>query len=201
MTCPYDGERETRSLYLAGRLSEADAAAFEAHYFECDRCAEAVEVGTKLRAAFEKAPVVPAAIAPRRLRAWLPLAAAAAVALLGFGVWRIARRAAVEAAPSVSRAAHEALAVKAARHPDGGVTLTWLPPPSAASYKIEVFGSDGATLWSGESREPRLHIGAGVLPAPGGGSEPRVQVEAYDALGQMVARSAPTNLVPAGGSP
>lgn len=201
VTCPHEGEGEVRSSYLAGRLSESDAKAFEAHYFECDRCAEAVTLGTKLRAAFGRTPVAPAAISPSPSRAWLPLAAVIAVALLGFGVWRIARREAIESAPSVPRAAHEALAIDVARAAEGGFTLTWRPPPGAASYKVEVFGADGGTLWSGESREPRLRIRGDDLRATGGAPPPQVQVEAFDAMGQMVARSAPMRLAPSGGRP
>src|SRR5437763_430309 len=92
--CPYEGEREVRSLYLAGRLAESEAKTFERHYFDCPLCAEAIELATRLRASFGKRPVeVAARSAPVRLpRPWLALAAAAAAALIAFGVLQMAHR-------------------------------------------------------------------------------------------------------------
>ena len=53
-SCPYENENEVRSRYLAGALPEAEAEASERHYFHCPAGAEAIEVGTRLRAGFGK---------------------------------------------------------------------------------------------------------------------------------------------------
>ena len=52
--CPGTGERDVAVLYLAGKLPEDEAEAFEAHYFECERCWEEVQRGSELRAALGK---------------------------------------------------------------------------------------------------------------------------------------------------
>ncbi|MBM4189071.1 MAG: zf-HC2 domain-containing protein, partial [Gemmatimonadetes bacterium] len=38
LTCDRVDREDLDTRYLAGTLSEADAAAFEAHFFECERC-------------------------------------------------------------------------------------------------------------------------------------------------------------------
>lgn len=82
-------DRHAADLYLLGELNEADAEAFEEHFFECPTCADEVRVGTyfldagramvlseKAAAAAAASNVVP--IASRRpFNAWMPIAAAA----------------------------------------------------------------------------------------------------------------------------
>jgi len=192
MDCPSAGEREIVSVYLRGGLPEREARAFEEHYFQCERCAEAVEVGSKLREAFGKSPVVPVAPESRGLATWLPLAAAAVIAVVGYSVWQTTAR--QEAGPSVLRAVHPELDVKVVRSPQGGFEITWAPPPTAATYELEIFGADGTSLWKGESREPRVSIARDALP--GSGARAMIQVEAFDAMHQTVAKSSPSLLEP-----
>lgn len=193
--CPNGEQRDLALLYLAGRLPDDEAKAFEAHYFECERCARDVEEGSELRAALGRPAVAPAAVEVRSAWNWRPLAAAAAIAFVGLGVWQLARPAAEEPAPPVLRGASaEVLVVKIETALQGGIDLSWPPHPDAAAYAIEVFASDGVRVWGTEVNEPRLSIGAGVLPAPVPGQPLEAEVRALDAMRQVVASSDPTPL-------
>ncbi len=79
-------EHDIIDSYLAGRLSDADREAFEAHYFECDECFAEVEVAERLRAGIRA--VERGATRTQRPRsggsgrlAWLALAATIALAV------------------------------------------------------------------------------------------------------------------------
>jgi CHAT domain-containing protein len=64
LDCHYVEENDLVSRYIAGKLPEEEAEAFEAHYFGCERCWSEVRAATEVRAAMEKpagAPVVPLA--------------------------------------------------------------------------------------------------------------------------------------------
>jgi hypothetical protein len=192
-TCPYEGEREVRSSYLAGRLSEAEATAFEEHYLGCPLCAEAIEIGTKMRSAYGKAPVAPgvAASAATRLR-WLPLAAAAAIAFAAIGVWQIARRPPDAAPTSVVRSgATTVLRVSIERSPAGDLSVSWTPISQASRYVVQVLTSDGRSLWTSESREPHRIVPAASLASANPGAALDVQVEALDAMERVIATSEP----------
>jgi len=87
----HDPELKTAERYFLGELSDDEAEAFEAHYFECARCAEYVveemammESGREVANALRQAP--PASnvvrLEPRRRWQWLPSAAAAMLALV-----------------------------------------------------------------------------------------------------------------------
>ena len=187
--CPHDSpnQRDLAPLYLAGRLTEEDAQAFEAHSFACPRCREDVSAGAALRELYGK-PAVAASEAPGRARRpWLPLAAAAALALLAVGTWQIVRR---PPEPSVLRGgvAEGALAVKIETGSPDSLRVSWSPRPEAAGYVVQVFASDGTSVWKSESREPRLAIDAAVLPERKDATL-TIQVEAIDALGRVVASS------------
>ena len=194
VTCPYEGERDTRSLYLAGKLPDAEAQAFEEHFFTCGRCAEAVEVGSSLRAAFGKAPVRPAAAPERTSRTWLPLAAAAAVALGVFGLWQLARSPVSPAGDSVYRGGESrGTVVEVANAPDGGMTATWTSSPDASGYVVRVLSADGAEIWKTETVEPRVRIDAVALSSAG--DKPLLlEVDTLDARQRVIATSGPTKL-------
>jgi Putative zinc-finger len=188
--CPRGTDQDLASLYLAGTLGEEDAAAFEEHYFSCTSCRQDIERGSELRAVFGKAPVVPAVRPARSARTWLPLAAAAAIACVGLGVWQLARRPAEEAGRPVMRGSvAEVLDVKVAAGSAGGAVLSWPRHPDAASYVVHVLGADDTSVWKAQVNEPQLAIPSGVLPAPGRARGLRVEVEAFDSMGQAVAKS------------
>lgn len=193
--CPNGEQRDLALLYLAGRLPEDEAKLFEAHYFACERCAQDVEEGSELRAALGRPAVASAAREVRSTRTWLPFAAAAVIAFVGVGVWQLTRRTAEEPARPVLRGPNaEVLLVKIESAPDRGIELSWQPHPDAAAYEIEVFASSGVRVWGAEVNEPRLRIGAGVLPAPVPGQPLEVEVRALDSMRQVVASSDPTPL-------
>jgi Putative zinc-finger len=81
----HDPEMKIAERYFLGELTNDEAEAFEAHYFECPTCAEYVrEEMVMIEAGREVAPnwrpkVVP--IWPRPNRQWLPTAAAAVLAV------------------------------------------------------------------------------------------------------------------------
>lgn len=192
--CPYDGESEARSLYLSGRLPEKDAEAFEAHYFDCKVCAEAVEVGAKLRSAFENAPVKLADEPARTTRTWLPLAAAAAVALVAVGVWRLSRPPLDAAGGRALRSGGaQELVVDVAREANGGLLVSWPPHSDAATYVVRVLSTDGAEVWKAETSDPRANVAPEVV-SPAAGKSLLIEVEALDARGRNVATSRPTKL-------
>ena len=76
--------------YWLGEMTEAEQQAFEAHYFECAECAEGVRADLRMtdgvRAAAAEArtasPAPPARIASRWKTSYIPLAAAAVLALV-----------------------------------------------------------------------------------------------------------------------
>lgn len=202
--CPatHEGQRDLAPLYLAGRLAEDEAEAFEAHYLGCEKCREDVRAGAALREVYAKEAVVASASAaasgsvspaPGR-RSWLPLAAAAAIAVLGLGVW-LSRRAVEQPGQPVLRGPSAgALVLKIEAGPQGRIELSWPAHPAAAAYEVQVFSTDGTRVWGQEVNEPRLSIGPGTLPAPEPGKSLEVEVRALDAMRQVVATSDPVPL-------
>jgi hypothetical protein len=192
--CPSGGRGDAVEQYLAGRLASSEAEAFEAHFFACPECREDVWRVSEVRGALGRPPFAASAASKRRSRFWLTLVAAAAIAFVVLGTWPLLRRGPVETPPSSLRSAHRPLEVGIGAGPRGGFALTWEPVPYASGYDVVVFGSDGTTLWKGESPEPRVVIGPEQLEKAAAGGEPMVQVEAFDVMRQVVARSAPTRL-------
>jgi FAD/FMN-containing dehydrogenase len=80
--------------YFLGELTNDEAEAYEAHYFECPSCAEYVREELALirsvQAMRDQEPRPAAAVVvpieSRRRRAWLPPAAAAAMLVVGMGI-------------------------------------------------------------------------------------------------------------------
>lgn len=189
--CPgSDGSRrDLAPLYLAGRLTEEEAEAFEAHSLGCPKCREDVRVGAALRELYGKAGVTASARPARARRWWLPLAAAAAIAFAGVGVWQAARRA--SEAPAVLRSVSASLNVRLAPAASGGIEAEWTEPPDAASYVARVFARDGAELWKSETHSPRARIEPATLSSRGAEASLLFEVEALDARGRIVASSEP----------
>lgn len=191
--CPgsAEGQRDLAPLYLAGKLTEKEAVAFEAHYLGCAKCREDITTGAALRELYGKPAVAASASASidtvSSRRKWLPLAAAAAIAFIGLGVWQAVRR---SPAPSVLRSgsADGTLAVKIESGSRGSLKMAWTSHPGAAVYVAQAFTRDGASVWKSESREPRLEIEAAALPR-GDGAGLTIQIEAIDAMGRVVASS------------
>lgn len=185
-------ERDLAQRYLAGALPHDEVEAFEAHFFGCRSCWEDVRRGSKLRTVLGKPAVALAAPPARRVRTWLPLAAAAAIAFVAFGVFQLSRRNAPQAA--IRGIAADVLDLQVAAGPEGSIELAWPPHADAARYAVQVLSSDETRVWKTETSEPRLRIGPGVLPVREGKQALRVEVEAFDSMGQPVAKSAPKPL-------
>jgi putative zinc finger protein len=195
--CPgtAEGQRDLVPLYLAGKLTERDAEAFEAHYFACVSCREEVRVGSALRELYGKPAIVAVGYPAPTRRPWLPLAAAAAIAFVAFGVWQFSRQTVVDLGEPTLRGGFAAtLALKVEPGPEGAFELNWSAHPAAAVYQIQVFAADGTRVWSAEANEPRLSIDSAVLPSPGPGKSFEVEVQALDSMQQVVATSDPIPL-------
>jgi Putative zinc-finger len=194
LVCPYEGELEIRSLYLAGKLPDKDAEAFEAHYFVCERCAEAVEVGGKLRMAFENLPVHADPASTRAARTWLPLAAAAAIALVAAGIWTARRPAELPDRPVLRGGLAGGFAVRVETRPNGATEASWLPPPGATAYVVRVVRPDGLEIWKTETRDPHAAIPLSELTSAGPVEKLLVEVEALDARGRVISSSEPARM-------
>ncbi|HLJ47719.1 MAG TPA: zf-HC2 domain-containing protein [Bryobacteraceae bacterium] len=104
MTCQDSQFEEAIERYLTGNLKGPEREEFEKHYFECDRCFEAVEAARAVQTALQS---VRRARAPAPIRRrWVPLVAAiAAVLLIGLSVvlWRRPATAAYTPPPAPNR--------------------------------------------------------------------------------------------------
>ena len=143
--------------YLLGELPPADRAAFEAHYFGCEECADEVRVGFELR---ENARSIFAEEArQRRWHTWIPLAACLALLFVTglqnlvvlpqlrkqiAGLHQAQVLAATVVAPASRGAAPEA-AVSAARS-FVPISLAIGAVPSAERYECELRSAPGKLL-------------------------------------------------------
>jgi hypothetical protein len=172
LTCAEVDARDLEAAYLAGRLDEATAEAFEAHYFGCDRCWSVVQRAIEVRAA--QAP--PA----RRVLGWQrPLAAAAVLVLLvGAGWWAALQRA---QPGDPLRGTGDSLAVRLERAA-GAADLVWPAWTGADRYRVRTYDANGVLLDEREAADTTLQL---ALP-PGAAF---VDVTALDPLREPLARS------------
>lgn len=184
MTCALVDQNELDTRYLAGRLSEAEAAAFEEHYFACDRCWGLVQAGAGVRAALAKGGAVPN-VRPRAW--WKPLAIAAGLGIAVLGTWRAVATREVPDRDAV-RGAGDSLAVRS--EVSAGVwRAAWPSVSEAASYRVRFFAADGRLLASRELTDTTLGIPADSLSAIGQGAPLYLDVQGFDMLRRPVARS------------
>jgi hypothetical protein len=193
--CSYVNEHDLVALYLATRLPANDAEAFEAHYFGCERCWQEVRQTGELRSAFGKQFVV-IAQPPRITRDfWAPLAAAAVVAVMAFGLIRLTERPNPSPDSRVFRSASaNRLDLTVRLGSAGQVILEWSPHPDAGRYRVAVFRSDGLPVLKSETSDLRVSLDLGALPPPPAGIAFLGKVEALDTMGQVVAESDLTSL-------
>jgi hypothetical protein len=184
-----DFEESTAARYVAGRMAEAEALAFEAHWFDCDRCWREVRAAQELRSAL----VPPTVARAARPRPWLPLAAAAALvlALGGLGLLRRTGDGKVFRAPKGGELALTASVGEAA------VGVSWSPVPRARGYRARLVTADGALLAARELQAPPLSLDRAGLPE----GTLYLTVQALGADGQLLASSAPLELPPRGPAP
>lgn len=195
--CLRGEEHDLAIRYLAGTLPEAEAEAFERHYLACDRCWGDVQQGAQLRTVFGNAPVAgaePTAAAGRR-DYWTPLAAAAVVALVAFGLARIAGTPvlAPEASPVLRSSGANRLELTIRKARAANAILEWTSDPEAATYRIQIMRADGVPVLTTETPDATLRLDVGALPGASG--QPLVaKIEAVDAMGRVVSTTDPVPL-------
>ena len=183
--------------YISGRLSAAEAEAFEARMMADDELAAEVERAIEIRAASES-PVAasdPVARRPRpHLRpAW---ALAAGVAALALGLTWL--RWQPPPAP-VFRGAEQPMGLEV-EFADHQLKAHWAPVAVADKYELRILAADGHVLLILESRSPTAEI---KLPPTGIAGDPAppafVEVVALDDFGQTLMRSQRVPLTDAAG--
>ena len=197
INCARIEERDLVALYLAGKLPENETEVFEAHYFACERCWGDVQRAAEIRTAFGKPVLVPLPKPGRQDRAALPsarrwrwLAAAAALALATLGVWQLTRRAAPPAPEPVLRGETAgSLPLQIETGPGQQITFRWPAHPDAQVYVVQVFRSDGVSVWRRETPQTTLFLDPATLPARRRGISLLAKVEALDTMRQVVAKS------------
>jgi tetratricopeptide (TPR) repeat protein len=119
LRCEQLAAEDVPSRYLAGELSEAERDAFEQHFFECERCHEAVRLCQALRNPGTHRPL---RRRPRQWIVWSSLGVAAAL-LLAVAAGSFSRR---QAAPARAPAAIQQSA------PPSELLAGFTPPPYRA---------------------------------------------------------------------
>ncbi len=194
ITCEMVDQRELDRLYVAGRLGEDEAAAFEAHYFGCDRCWALVKGGAGVRAALAGTAAQAPAI---RRRSWVrPLATAAALAIVVFGTWRLVDPTESDA-PDAIRGPADSIAV-ATGSAAGRWTAAWPSVAEPGSYQVRLFTADGRLILTRDMSDTTLSLPADSLTGVAGGGTLFLEVQRLDMLRRPVARSPLIALRPPG---
>lgn len=187
-SCPHGGESFIVADYLAGRLSGAEASAFEEHSFNCDRCFEELQRAAEVRAADTGEPAA-AAVHPRPgTTTWLPLALAATV-LLAAGLWLA--QPLFETPDPVYRDAGDGTGTLTVDvlHDDDRVILNWAPVGGVDRYEIRVFSDAGDPVFEQQSRETSIDLPVTSWQASSRAGQFYVQVIALDELQQTIVKS------------
>lgn len=189
LTCEQVDQQELDTRYVRGQLDAARSEAFEAHYFACDRCWELVRAGNQVRAARSASPRQ----GFRSSRVWWIAAAAALAAVVGASVlreWRTERSETVE----TLRSGSGDLAPPVAGADGTRLTVSWRPMTEAGSYRVRLFGGDGAMLLERELTDTTFSVARDSVAA----AAPSMvwQVHALDRLGGEIARYPLTSIHP-----
>src|SRR5882724_2305263 len=94
MNCEQARDQDMVEKYVAGQLPNEDMTAFEEHYFGCDLCLEAVQLGQAIHFGAEKQVVEAPKVIQMPVRSharprWMyPAAAAAAIVVVALIGWR-----------------------------------------------------------------------------------------------------------------
>ena len=130
------GRGDEVARYLRGRMAQAEADAFEAHYFACQTCATELSLAMRVRAAGRTVKPLEA----QRAKRWPGLLVAASLAIL-IGVVAIERR---DETPAQYRSSGDApITIQVNRS-----SVQWSRVAGATRYVIETFAADGARLES-----------------------------------------------------
>jgi hypothetical protein len=190
--CAWVEGQDLVARYIGGRLGEPEAASLELHFAACERCWAEIHAAAGIRAARGlDVFAAPSAAKPRATRdAWTVLAAAAAVAMMAVGLGQLTQRPEVSASDPVWRGSRmEALPLIIDSNPSGQLALRWPSHPEAEVYVVEIFASDGSTVWERETSETSVSLEVGTLAESEPGISFSATVEALDATRQTIARS------------
>jgi hypothetical protein len=178
-----EGDLDTR--YLAGTLGEAEAEAFEAHYFGCDRCWALVQQGLDARAAFSGGGI------PRRrpmpVRRWWLAAAAAAVVVAGAGLYRSLGRG-KPFDDTVTRGTAAKLVLSTAIRADT-LLAVWNRIPDATEYRARLYTAAGDLTWERKTADTALAVTPDSLPSHPDYAGLSWEVHAINAVGSVLGSS------------
>jgi hypothetical protein len=200
ITCAAVDERDLDTGYLAGRLSEEQAEAFEAHFFGCERCWTLVQQGLGVRSAFQP-DSSPGRFSPsvtgrraRTPRRWWGLAAAAGIAAVALGVWRMSDLSGPSRPEDVFRGEDRAFSVSPLAS-DAALGVSWPRVATADVYRVRLYAADGMLALEREIADTSLSISRDSVATLPGGAEMFWQVQALDRLRNSVAGSDLTRAV------
>lgn len=183
ITCALVDERELDRKYVAGQLNDDEAAAFEEHYFACDRCWALVKGGADVRSAH-----VGVVSLPRLRRTWMmPLSIAAGIMLVALGTWRVIGSDGV-AMPDTIRGIADSIVVSTTTT-TAHWEAAWASLPEAASYRIRVFSEDGQVLLTREATDTTVRLTADTLATMARGKPLYMEVQRLDQLQRTTGRS------------
>ena len=211
LTCADVESRDLEAGYLARRLSPAAAAAFEAHYFGCDRCWPALRRANETRAAFAL-PIVRST--HRRWRNWGLASAATLVIAVGTSMLIRASPSDIGTGPrgTALGGSADSLAVRASAS-EGRLTVEWSAFPDADRYRVRLHRADGEVVLERETADTSFTVHTDSLEhvAPvssSGATSPTTattamywQVQAIDRLRQPLVRSPLTPAAPSSPPP
>jgi len=188
ITCELVDERDLDTRYLTGKLSPAEAEAFEAHYFGCEACWKLVNQGMEVRSA-----LAPTAGSPGIRPHWWGLAAAAGIAAVALGLWRLGDGSDPGRPEDVLRGEASAFVVNAAAE-GGRLVAAWPRLADADVFRVRLYSADGLVVFERETPDSFLSVPLDSLAPPVRGGPMFWQVQALDGLRNPIVRS---DLVPA----
>jgi hypothetical protein len=203
--CAYTDDADIEQRYLAGKLSEADAEEFERHYFDCDACWNRVQRGAEIRAALQPAAESAQPVKRETLRqppvrrrsfgSWVTPLAAAAVVLVGVGLWRNRSNGPTESqsapnAPTVepTRGASTSLLVSSHATSDG-LVAAWTKAANAQTYRVRLLAADGSLLFERETADTSVVLPSDSARVSASSGSRFWQIQALDELRKIVATS------------
>lgn len=155
MTQSWERTEELINDYLDGQLDEAERESFERRMFAEPDLSLEVERAAELKAALKDRSVAPGRAGMR----WVPLAAAAAAAMVAVGLWLGLPGSDIGDTP---RGGSTALVVEI----DDQLSVRWQEVPAAVSYELRVYLEDGTVIYEqalpGDSTGHRLALDASV---------------------------------------
>lgn len=192
MTCADVDERDLDTRYLAGSLDGAETEAFESHFFACERCWGLVQSGLEIQAAEGGVGAVQPSRPSLRRRTlprstWWGLAAAAALLLVA-GTLRWLGPTGIRDNSDAFRSGAAAFAVTSGAI-GTAATAAWPRVPEADVYQVRLYAADGSLLIGREMADTFTVVPADSLKLLQPGGAAYWEVQAFDRLRNLLARS------------